>query len=82
MTPMPLITPGGGRFKGSVQVAIVDDDPRAVVFYTTDGSRPTTSSPRYAGPIVVSGRTKVQALAFDLNEMPSGVVAKTFRVKS
>jgi lipoprotein-anchoring transpeptidase ErfK/SrfK len=85
-TPNPTITPGGGTFKGSVQVTIADSDGAAAVFYTTDGTKPTTSSQRYVGPILVSAaskaaKTKVQALAFDVNMQPSGVVSKTFKVK-
>jgi len=82
VTPKPVMTPGGGTFKGSVQVMLADSDAAAVVFYTTDGKKPTTSSMRYAGPIVVTAKTKIQALAFDVNKQPSGVVAKTFKVKS
>lgn len=86
-TPNPVITPGGGTFKGSVQVTIVDSDVQAVVFYTTDGSKPTTSSARYAGTILMSAtkktaKTKVQALAFDVNMRKSGVVSKTFKIKA
>jgi hypothetical protein len=86
MTPKPVITPGGGTFKGSVQVTIVDSDGAAAVFYTTDGTKPTTSSARYAGAVVVrasgkTAKTKMQALAFDVNRLPSGVVSKTFKVK-
>jgi hypothetical protein len=86
MTPKPVITPGGGTFKGSVQVTIADSDGAAAVFYTTDGTKPTTSSARYAGPVVVraagkTAKTKVQALAFDVDRLPSGVVSKTFKVK-
>lgn len=84
VTPKPVMTPGGGTFKGSVQVTLADSDAAAAMFYTTDGKKPTTSSARYAGPIVVTaaGKTKIQALAFDVNKQPSGVVAKTFKVKS
>ncbi len=82
VTPKPVITPGGGTFKTSVQVTIADRDVQAALFYTTDGTKPTTSSQRYAGPIVVSAKTKVQALAFDVNMQPSGVVSKTFKVKA
>jgi hypothetical protein len=82
VTPKPVITPGGGTFKATVQVTIVDSDAQAAVFYTTDGKKPTTSSQRYAGPIAVSSKTKVQALAFDVNMQPSGVVSKTFKVKA
>ncbi len=85
-TPNPMITPGGGTFKGNVQVTITDSDSAAVVFYTTDGKKPTTSSARYEGPIMVSAsgkslKTKVRALAFDVNMQPSGVVSKTFKMK-
>jgi hypothetical protein len=86
MTPRPMISPAGGRFKGSVKVAIQDADPKAIVFYTTDGSVPTPRSQRYAAPIVVSAsnvmRRTVRAMAFDLEAMPSGVVSKTFKMTS
>ncbi len=86
VTPKPVMTPGGGTFQGSVQVTLADSDGAAVMFYTTDGKKPTTSSTRYAGPIVVMAagkatKTKIQAMAFDGNKQPSGVVAKTFKVK-
>ncbi len=81
-TPKPTISPKGGTFHGSVQVTITDVDAQAVVFYTTNGAKPTTSSARYAGPITVSAKEKVQALAFDVNSRPSGVVSKTFKVKA
>jgi glucose/arabinose dehydrogenase len=82
MTARPTISPSGRSFKGGVKVVLYDADPKAIVFYTTDGSVPTARSLRYAGPIAVSSRLKVRAMAFDLEEMPSGVVSKTFRVKS
>lgn len=82
VTRKPVITPGGGTFKTSLQVTIADSDSAAAVFYTTDGTKPTTSSRRYEGPIEVSGTTKVQALAFDVSMQPSGVVSKTFKVKA
>lgn len=82
MTPRPMISPSGRSFKGGVRVVLYDNDPKAIVFYTTDGSVPTPRSQRYAGPIAVSSKLKVRAMAFDLEEMPSGVVSKTFRVKS
>ena len=80
-TPKPVITPKGGTFQGSVTVSIADSDAKAVVFYTTDGKKPTTSSAKYAGPIVLSAKAKVEALAFDVSEMPSAVVSKTFKLR-
>jgi hypothetical protein len=82
MTPRPMISPGGRSFKSGVKVVLYDADPKAIVFYTMDGSLPTAGSQRYVGPIAVGSKVKVRAMAFDLEEMPSGVVSKTFRVKS
>ncbi|MGA7157144.1 MAG: chitobiase/beta-hexosaminidase C-terminal domain-containing protein [Acidobacteriaceae bacterium] len=82
VTPKPVMTPNGGSFVGSVQVTIADSDGAAAVFYTTNGRKPTTSSQRYAGPIPVTAKTKVEALAFDVNMDPSGVVSKTYKVKA
>jgi Chitobiase/beta-hexosaminidase C-terminal domain len=78
VTPRPAIV----KLKGGVSVALYDADPKAILFYTIDGSTPTPRSLRYAGPIVVSSKVKVRAMAFDLEDMPSGVVSKTFRVRS
>jgi hypothetical protein len=78
VTPRPVIS----KLKGGVSVALYDADPKAIVFYTVDGTLPTVRSLRYAGPIVVSSKVKVRAMAFDLADMPSGVVSKTFRVRS
>jgi hypothetical protein len=80
-TPKPALTPNGGSFKGSVQVAITDMDAAAKIFYTVNGKKPTTSSAIYAGPITVTAKEKVEALAFDVNDRPSGAVAKTFKLK-
>jgi guanyl-specific ribonuclease Sa len=78
VTPRPVIV----KLKGGISVVLYDADPKAIVFYTTDGSLPTLRSQRYAGPIFVSSKVMVRAMAFDLADMPSGVVSKTFRVRS
>ncbi len=33
------------------------------IFYTTDGTAPTTASSRYAGPIAITGDTRIRAIA-------------------
>ncbi len=78
ITPRPVIV----KLKGGVSVVLHDADPKAILFYTIDGSLPTVRSLRYVGPIVVSSKVKVRAMAFDLEDLPSGVVSKTIRVKS
>jgi hypothetical protein len=76
-TQKPAMTPNGGSFRGSVQVAIADKDAKAMVHYTTDGSKPTGASATYVAPLMVTATTKV-----DGSELPSGVVTKRFELKS
>lgn len=81
-TPKPVMTPNGGSFKGSVQIAMADIDSQAMIYYTVDGSKPTQASQAYVSPLTVTAKTKVRAMADDGGELPSGVVTKTFKVKS
>ncbi len=53
-TATPSFNPPGGGYVGSVSVAI-SSDAGSTIFYTTDGSDPTTSGTRTAGASPVSG---------------------------
>ena len=81
-TPKPLMTPNGGRFKGAVRVTLADKHAKAMVHYTVDGSKPTEGSPLYVAPLTVTAKTKVRAIAVGSGELDSGIVTKTFNVKS
>ncbi|MEU1363166.1 M14 family metallopeptidase [Micromonospora zamorensis] len=45
--PTSRLVPGAGRYSGPVDVRFETSEP-ATIYYTTDGSRPTLESPRYA----------------------------------
>ncbi|MCW3819740.1 M14 family metallopeptidase [Micromonospora sp. DR5-3] len=45
--PTSTLVPGGGKYSGPVDVRFETSEP-ATIYYTTDGSRPTLESPRYA----------------------------------
>lgn len=79
-TPTPTISPGAGLNVCPQTVTITDTDTAAVIYFTTDGTAPTTSSPRYTGPFQVQGSETVQAMALDPNSnySASPVTAVTF----
>lgn len=53
--------PKGGFFTDATSVKILS--PGAIVYYTTDGSRPTTSSKRFSQPISIEETTVIRAIA-------------------
>ena len=50
-------------FEGKIEVSITCETDNATIYYTIDGSTPTTSSPVYNGPITISETTTVKAFA-------------------
>jgi len=62
----PAISPPGGNFTGLVNVAITPPNTNAQIYYTLDGSLPTTNSSLYTGLIrLTNGATTVSANAFE-----------------
>ena len=60
----PGITPYGGNYFKSVTVALVAPDTNATIYYTLDGTAPTTNSLLYAGPFNVSRNATIAASAW------------------
>jgi hypothetical protein len=61
----PTIIPGTGPEFAPLTVTILDANPGATIYYTTDSSIPTTSSTQYTGPFTIGsiGSTVVRAIA-------------------
>jgi uncharacterized repeat protein (TIGR03803 family) len=59
----PTFSPPGGTYNSVQTVAISDATADAAIYYTTDGSTPTTSSTRYAAAITVNSSETIQAIA-------------------
>jgi Chitobiase/beta-hexosaminidase C-terminal domain len=51
------------NFASTLSVSIADSTPGATIYYTTNGSAPTTSSSVYSGPITISASSTVKAIA-------------------
>jgi hypothetical protein len=52
-----------GKYSTPETVKITDSTRGATIYYTTDGWTPTTSSPRYRGPVAVDSTITLQAIA-------------------
>ena len=63
----PTITPDGGSFIASASVALSSPDTNATIYYTLDGSLPTTNSFKYAGNFNVFTNATILASAFKTN---------------
>jgi N-acetylneuraminic acid mutarotase len=61
----PSFSPQGGAapYFSPLSITAYDNDPSATIYYTTDGTTPTTSSNVYHGQIVLTGSAIVQAIA-------------------
>jgi hypothetical protein len=59
----PVVTPPGGAFTASESVTISDASPNSTIYYTLDGSLPSTSSDVYSSPIGISKSATVTAFA-------------------
>jgi hypothetical protein len=59
----PTISPAGGAVSSTTTVTLADSGTNQSIYYTTDGSTPTTASTLYTGPFQVSPGSTVQAIA-------------------
>jgi Chitobiase/beta-hexosaminidase C-terminal domain/Legume lectin domain len=82
-TATPVFSPAGGNYTTAQSVVLSDASTGAVIYYTTDGSLPTTSSAVYNGAITVGiGTTTVQAIAVAPNTPQSAVSKATYVINS
>ena len=64
----PVISPAAGDYsEGFKEISITIEESGLDIFYTTDGSLPSSSSSRYTGPFPIVGSTTVKAIAYSGN---------------
>lgn len=76
-TPTPAITAAPAQGGASI-VTLADSNSGATIYYTLDGSTPTTSSQVYEGPFLVSTTMTVNAIATSSGNSTSAVARQSF----
>ncbi len=80
----PTFSPAAGTYTSTQTVTISDSTSGATIYYTTNGTTPTTSSTVYSAPISVSTTETVEAIATasGYTTSPVGSAAYTITVNS
>jgi hypothetical protein len=76
----PSFSPASGNYASAQFVILTDPTSGASIYYTTDGSTPTTNSTRYTGPINVSATTTINAIAAASGYTTSAVASAAYTI--
>jgi len=77
----PVFSPTGGTYTSAKSVSITDTTPGAAIYYTTDGTTPTTSSNLYSSAITVSTPQTIKAIAMAPGLANSAVATATYTIQ-
>jgi N-acetylneuraminic acid mutarotase len=76
----PTFSVPGGSYSSTQSVTLSDTTPNATIYYTTNGTTPTSSSTQYAGAISVSSTETIQAIAVATGYTDSAVASATYTI--
>ena len=81
----PTILPLGNYYPEGMKITIQNNEEGAAIYYTTDGSEPTTSSTKYSAPFDLTldaeGKGTVKAIAVKSGKGDSAVATRTIAKK-
>jgi hypothetical protein len=77
----PTIAPNGGNYIASVGVTLNPPDGTSTIYYTLDGSLPTTNSSLYSGTFNLFSNATVSANAFESGSNNSVAASAVFNVQ-
>ena len=78
--PLPIFSQSSGYYSAPFDLTLSCADPNAILYYTTDGSKPDNSANLYTGPFNISSTSVVKAVAYSTNGLvpPSFIDYHTF----
>jgi N-acetylneuraminic acid mutarotase len=78
--PTPAFSPASGTYVGTQTISITDTTAGAAIYYTRDGSAPSTSSTLYSGAITVASTETLQAVALAKGALSSAVASAEYTI--
>ncbi len=81
IVPAPTIVAPTRVFKDPLQIALSSNDKNSKLYYTIDGSTPTTHSTSYLSPFLINKTTTIKLIAVNTNEEKSLVTSGIFYKK-
>ncbi|WP_245237047.1 chitobiase/beta-hexosaminidase C-terminal domain-containing protein [Paenibacillus ihuae] len=76
----PTASPAGGAVASGTSVTLSSATSGAAIYYTTDGSTPTSSSTLYTGAIPLTGDTVIKAIAVHAGMTDSSVLTESYTI--
>jgi len=76
----PIMTPAGGTYTSAQSLTITDSTYGAVIYYTTNGTVPTTGSTKYSGAITVGASQTIEAIAVATGFTNSAVATAAYTI--
>jgi hypothetical protein len=77
---LPVFNPVAGSYASAQTVTITDATSGAVIYYTTNGTTPTTASTKYTGAISVSATETLKAIAVATGDTNSAVASAAYTI--
>jgi Chitobiase/beta-hexosaminidase C-terminal domain/FG-GAP-like repeat/FG-GAP repeat len=78
----PVLSPTGGTYASAQKVTITDATQGAVIYYTTNGTTPTTASTKYTGAIPVSASETIHAIAVETGYNNNGMASASYAIEA
>jgi len=78
----PVFTPAAGTYSSARSVTVTDATAGSTIYYTTNGTAPTTASTKYTGAIAVSATETIEAIAVAAGYTNSAVATATYTIES